>query len=376
VGHDSQTITPTSSLPTPAPLTAAAMTAATHGWTPAWIAQTPEDAQLAPGPTQRCLNRSPELSSTAAPTRGSGNLFFRSGEATTFALLFDFEGKQVQANGLWASLTAALDQCDTASAAGQRVWDGGEARSFALVSASGLVEHAWVAHEGTAIGLLWVTDAPTTVPSSVDDGVASALVAALTFPASMKDVTGSTSTSESSSSVASVGISQVDFADALGDWQSGWSTTSGNVPDPGAAPCGVDLANGGAFGDGTTLGANGQQGTSGFDHQAAARRALQTITDDLTACSSSTYDVQVEPTQDGSVTVAAGTGSDADVTWLVQEGRQIAYVVIPAGDTLPPDSVTAKVGDLLASNLRANSAIAQESTTPHSTTSKDAAPVR
>jgi len=101
---------------------------------------------------------------------------------------------------------------------------------------------------------------------------------------------------------------------------------------------------------------------------------LQAITDDLTACSSSTYDVHAVPIQGGSVTVAAGTGPDADVAWLVQDGRQIAFIVIPGGDTTPPDSVTAKVGDLLALDLRANSAVVEGSAASANT--QDATPVR
>lgn len=352
VRHDPRTITPSSSLPAPAPLTAAAMTGATEGWTPAWTKESPQNAQLAPGPTERCLNQSPELAHAAGPTRGSGNLFFAAGQASALALLFDVEGQQAEADGLWASLTGALDQCDTASPASERLWDGGEARSFAVVSAGGRTEHAWVAHEGTTVGLLWVSDAPAEVPPSADDGVAQAMMAALLDPDSYRDL-GSGSV-ESSSSEATILLSEADFAEALGDWRSGWSATSAAGPDADSAPCGTDPSSGAASGSGQSLGANGEQGTSEFRSEADARSALQSTSDALAACTSTSYDVHTVPLRGGSVTVAAATGAGNDVVWLVQDGRQIVSVLIPAGDTAPPDSVSAKVGDLLLFDLHAN----------------------
>jgi hypothetical protein len=196
--------------------------------------------------------------------------------------------------------------------------------------------------------VLWIADAPTELPGDTDGAVAGAVVAALLDPDSFPE-TGSTS----SSSSATVGISEADFADALGNWHSAWSATTGDLAL--ISPCrGIDLSSGGSFGEESSLGANGQQATSGFTNPAEAQARLQAIGDGLSRCKSAAYDVHAVPIQGGSVTVAAGTGADADVAWFVQDGRQIAYAVIPGGDTSPPDSVTAAVGLLLASELRAD----------------------
>jgi hypothetical protein len=52
-----------------------------------------------------------------------------------------------------------------------------------------------------------------------------------------------------------------------------------------------------------------------------------------------------------SATVVSGTGSDAQVVWIVQQGRTVAVIQVPAGDTAPPDSVNVGVAKLLDVSL-------------------------
>jgi hypothetical protein len=352
--HDPQTISPTS-LPAPAPLTAAALSEATAGWTSAWSSQTARQAQLVPGPTIGCLDRSTELNDGAEPSRGSGNLFFAAGETSAFATLIDFAGRPDTSDRLWSSLSAALGSCDTAMPARQLAWDGGEARSFAVVSAHGKVEHAWIAHESTTIAIAWVSGAPSDVPVTADDGVSQALVAALQVPETFRGVRGSVGSSSSSASEAVPVVSPLEIADALGDWQSGWATTRSAVPDADSSPCRTDLTGGAAFGDEQVLGANGELNLRRFDTAAEASSAMQGIGDALAACAATSYDVHTVPlAKGGSVTVAAATGEGNDVVWMVRDGRRFAQAVIPAGDTVPPDAVTAKVGEVLLAEARAD----------------------
>ena len=351
---------PSSSLPTPSPLDAVALTAATGGWTPTWAATSAEKTQLlAPGPVEHCLEGSPVLSDAVDPVRGSGNLFFAAGDVSALATLIEFDAKSAGADRLWTSLTSTFAQCGAATPAGQLLWNGAESRSYDLVSATGKTEHFWVAREGSAVGLMWVSGAPSSVPSAADDGVMRAMVAALQFPGSYHDRPSTTSGASVSSSGSSVLLSSGDFAEALGAWQSGWSATRG--ADSGKPPCGVQVSRGASSGQGSSLGANGEQEKDGFETAGAARNALRSASDAFAACSSASYDVHtVQTTDGGSVTVATGTGADADVVWMVQSGAAIAFVAIPAGDTTPPDSVSSAVGTLLYDVL-ARPQTAQES---------------
>ena len=351
VRHDTS-VAPSSSLPTPAPLDAAALTAASDGWTSAWAAAGPEKSQLlAAGPVEHCLARTPALTEAAGPVRGSGNLFFAAGKASALATLVDLGGTSAEADRLWASLTTTFAGCGAATPAEHLAWDGAEGRSYDLVSATGKPEHFWVAQEGSTIGLMWVSGAPSNVPSAADDGVILAMVAALRFPGSYHDESNTTSGASVSESGTSAFLSASDFAAALGGWQSGWSATGGKR-DVSTLPCGVNLSSA-SSGHGSSLGANGDQETYGFETEGAAQQALQSAADAFAACPSTSYDVHTVRTTDGrTVTVVAGAGPDADVVWLVQSGTGIASVAIPAGDTTPPDSVTRAVGELLLVDLR------------------------
>ena len=157
--------------------------------------------------------------------RGSGNLFFAAGKASALATLVDLGGTSAEADRLWASLTSTFARCETATPARQLLWDGAEGRSYDLVSATGRPEHFWVAREGSAIGLMWVSGAPSIVPSVADDGVIRAMVAATVPRGPTNDdactPTSGASISPSESREASAFLSASDFAAALEGWQSG-----------------------------------------------------------------------------------------------------------------------------------------------------------
>jgi hypothetical protein len=50
------------------------------------------------------------------------------------------------------------------------------------------------------------------------------------------------------------------------------------------------------------------------------------------------------------VAVAVGSGSDAQITWIVQRGPAVAYITIP-GHTIPPDLVSETVAGLMGDAL-------------------------
>jgi hypothetical protein len=351
-----QAVGPAGQVPDPAPLTAQSLSAATTGWIAGWTTQEAANADIKAGPVEHCLNKTPTAHAEGDQTRASGNQVFISGDTAAVAALVGFDDS-VEPNAIWSDVTTTFDACSGSTPTGHLSWDGAKAQSYDLVSAGGGTEHFWIVQDGSTIGFMWVTAEPTGITTAADAGVARALVSALEFPGSMKSVSDSSSDSPSSSSSSSssstASISSVDLGEAVGDWHSGWSATGGKG-DASTPPCGVQLQ-GAQYGSGSSLGSNGDQETYGFAGSADASSALADFTSRLAACSSASYTVTTVPSSYGNaVTVATGSGQGADVIWMVQSGRQIAYAAVPAGDGAPPASVSKKIGDLLVFGLKAN----------------------
>jgi hypothetical protein len=353
LGHRDTSIQPAATLPTGAPLDAAALTAATDGWTTSWLPADSQAAAVLNGPISHCLDASPALSQVAEPVRSSRDLSFTAGPVASFGVLADFADQQAQADYLWTSIRGTVSQCSNATLTGQQAWDGGEADSYALTSASGTTHHLWLAHTGATFGMLWVADAPAVVPSSADAAVGTALVAALRWPGSYHDTqtdsgTASSSSSASASSADFATVSEAAFAQALDGWSSGWRRT-GSQDAQVTMPChAVDWQSGSSSGMGSSLGANGEQDYWVFDNPADAERSRAALAQALHDCTSATYDVHTVPARGGgTVTVAAGSTPQDWVLWIAQDGPNVAYVQVPAGDTAPPGAVTAQLGGLL-----------------------------
>jgi hypothetical protein len=363
LGHHAAVV-PADQLPAPAPLDGSHLTAATKGWTPAWGPQTDAGKmKLSENFGGPCL---------ALPGHGrSGIVELADAHVdVAFAAMSDYGSHSVTEATQWYKIERRVAGCHGARLISSfSDVSGALGRTYQIDAApsDSAPEYLWMVSTGRAIGVLKIFGQSEPLPSANDRPVADALLAAVQLPASYP-------LSRSSTGQTTVGISATDFSAALGDWQSGWSATQGGR-DANSSPCGTDISSGAAFGETESLGANAEQGSYGFDSATAARAAVESIGSSLAACSSGAYDVRSLAVQGGSVTVAAGTGSAADVVWLVQNRNQFSYVVIPAGETVPPVSVTQQVGDLLASDLRANDSAIQESGTPHTTTTQNATPV-
>ncbi|MGC4109419.1 MAG: hypothetical protein QM747_03120 [Nocardioides sp.] len=350
-GRD-QSVGPAGSLPHPAPLTAQALSSATDGWVSGWTARTPEsvDSKLGSTLILRCVqNATSTTGDGLTVNRGSGNLFFTTDDTVALGSLVGYAASS-SADALYGSVTSSMDRCPQATLTSERLWKGAAARSYAISSRRG-PEQFWVAREGSAIGLVLVAGAPQQIPATSNEGVARALVAALEFPGSMKPVDNSSSSSSSSGS-GSTSIPVASFRAALGDWQSGW-TTSGDESGPPSTPCGVDLSK--ATTTGESLGANGALETASYSDAEAARAGVQSFVAALAACPGASYSSTDVPTSYGSdVTVVTGSGQLTQVVWVVRMGRLVGYVAIPAGDTAPPTAVSQAVGDLLLVDLKTN----------------------
>jgi hypothetical protein len=358
VGHHSAALEPTSSLPTPGPLDAAALTEATRGWTGAWDTSTPSESHLIDGPVLHCLDKAPaanDANDSAQPARTSGNAYFNAGDAASLLVMVDAGDKTTEADTLWTGLTTTVGQCGNATVSGQRAWDGGEAVSYALTSPSGKTEYLWIARTGSTFGMIWVAKAPAPVPARNDTALMTALVSALQWPASYQDIgslTGPSTTESSSASVAYPTVSDTAFARALGDWPSAWQRRGEKSPETGV-PCDAEASQtGSTAGMGSSLGGNGEQEYDQFNNAGDATISVAAMTQALRDCAGATYAVSTVPTSSGgTVTVAAGASPGDAVLWVVQDGPAIAYIRVPASTTPPPDSVSAQIGDLLLSNL-------------------------
>jgi hypothetical protein len=356
LGHD-HAVAPADQLPVPAPLDGPHLNAATRDWTPAWGTQT--DAGQAKfsetfgGP---CL---------AGPRHGRAGLVTLANDHVdvAFAAMSDYGSHSVVEATDWFKIERRMAGCHRAHQVSSfSDASGALGRTYRIDAAPSdtAPEYLWIVSTGREIGVLKIFGQSDPLPSANDRPVADALLAAVQLPESY--VLSRTSTGQTT-----IGISATDFGAALGDWQSGWSATGGKR-DLGSMRCEADISRDALYGQGTFLGANGDQETFGFDTPTAARKAMRSVEPALASCSSGTYDVRTVPFQGGSVTVASGSGPRADVVWLVQEGAQIAYVVIPAGGTAPPDIVNQRVGALLQADLSANatSSVSSPSLAPSS----------
>lgn len=347
--HDSF-VEPAASLPSPAPLDARSLTAATRGWTSSWDTAESRASVVLDGPVAHCLNSSPVFSEVVEPSRTSGDLSFAAGTASTFAILNDFGSQTSQADRLWTAIGEAFSTCGNATPGEHQLWDDGEAVSYSVASDSGNAEQFWIARHGSAIGLLFVADAPESMPADTDDAVATAIVAALQDPDSYTQ-TGATDSGSSTSSSSSAGafssFSEVDFEKALGSWQSGWKLRGG--ADPGDLGCGTNHWGSQSTGEaGTSVGANGAEDMNSFSSAGEAQAALAGLAASLQSCSATPYAVHTTTSTGGDqVTVAVGPMA----VWIVRSGADVGLVRIPMGGTPPPDAVSARVGQLVSDDL-------------------------
>ncbi|MGI8523187.1 MAG: hypothetical protein ACR2K3_07735 [Nocardioides sp.] len=346
------------SLPAPQVFDAAALTTATDGWTSPWSATTPNSRLARSLGSSRCLNAIDAASTNAQP-QSTGDLFLTTPEkAVAFGALADYKSKANRAATTWNALTSGIDACAGTTATAERTWDQGEARSWSLATqtASGQGPHLWLAREGNTVGILMMADTPGSVPGPVEAKVMTALVAGLQSKDSYTSSTRDPASASSSSSASAVStVSEGDFAQALGTWQSGWRRDSGPKVDTLTPPCLSDSSlNGANSGQGAGLGANGSMEIDTFASPASAATSYQQLGGQLAACNSAHWTVrQVGRTGAAPVTVATSSAQGGLVTWIVQSGSAIGYIAIGGNvSTNPPDAVSGAVGDAILKALK------------------------
>jgi hypothetical protein len=336
-------------LPPPTPLSAVAFSTATAGWVDGW--GKPTDAQGSSLDSISCLSKGPDVRALNASTRQGGALYGAGSSSIAYVLGLEYPADKVDAAA--AAIAAAAANCEPTVTSTSNYVGGSQVTYYQIPGTNGLGDiELWTAQLGTRLGLGVIggtSDTPSPeVVNRMDDLVIGALQVDSTFTTAPD---GPTSTGSASASPSSFGsVKESDFAAALGDWPNGWQQR-GTKSAGDSLPCAGDWTVGSTFGNGSSLGTNGEQEADGFDSPENARSSVQALAGDLHACAASPATITtVALTGAAPVTVAVGTGSDARVTWIVQRGASVAYISIP-GDTAPPALVSEAVAGLMGDAL-------------------------
>jgi hypothetical protein len=330
-------------VPDPTPLTSQTLSTATAGWISGW--GDPRSASSSRGLSfagLECLNtlNGPSF----AQPRHSGVTVVSAGSSErAYVLAMQFAADKASLAD--DALTRAAQRCDSAKADSTTYADGSVVTYYDLSGNPGWNgAGVWTVRSGNILALTLISDASHEPSSATVQRVDDLLLGAL------RPDTAASASGAPAPPPHSGFLDQSSFASALSGWSSGWSPNTANGAT-GELPCGVSAADE-TFGQGTSLGANGDQERLGFDNAAQATAGLSQIAADFQACRSATFDVHAVPLDGGgTVTVAATTGEQNQVAWLVQRGRVIFSVTVPAGQTPPPDTVSKTVGALMVEAL-------------------------
>lgn len=345
VGRPTAAPGPSGQLPAPHLLDRDAWAAATDGWIDEW--------QVAPDPGSPSWVNDLQGPACVFMLGDPGTLPDRRGMFTLVSDRHVFaEGVMSEyddptpAQSNWRQLKDAMGSCGDATLVREMTWDGASAQSYALKSKDGR-QHLWIAHEGPALGIVWVAGNGSPLPAETDSRIMAAIAAGLQDPDSFteQDDTGS---SASGSAGSGATVTENDFAQALGSWDSDWERRGGKSAD-GSMPClSVDSNSAYSGGSGGSLGTNGYFSASSFSYEAAAATALEGTMSQLESCTSVAWTVDTVGSQQ-QVLVAS---SDTGVAWIVRMGSSIGVIAIRGGHADPPVQVSAAVGAVIDRALR------------------------
>jgi hypothetical protein len=348
LGRD-HAVEPADRVPTPAPLTAEALTSATEGWTPAWEANTPAAQQRMQQnvATDGCF---PSFSGGQADGYTVfGNSHDDLGITTTSEFTGDPSGEPVVLQRMVSQMEGCAQEVSSFDDASTGV--AGYTFQIGATGSESAPEYVWIVSTGQGIGVLKILGQSDPLPSSNDTDVSNALLGAVEFRVQHSDprTTAGRATPEQ--------LTRFDPArlrDALGGWQSGWH--DGQPPNTVLhLPCGTAAWN--DAGVDTNIGADGRYWVHQFSSPTAAEAGFQRIQSALGRCPGYTTGTVTSP---GGPSVFVARGQDDQ--WLVQHEDWVVLTFLPRAATPPPDSVSAAIGsamvavvdDALASYRRTN----------------------
>jgi hypothetical protein len=252
-----------------------------------------------------------------------------------------------------AAATASVGDCKPTDVSATTYVDGSQVTFYQLppVSDGGDFE-VWAAQYQDRLALAVMGGTTSAPPADVVARVSDLLLGGLRVDSTFTSVSDGTVTSSGSASTSPVTsvyatVSERDFAQALGTWPNGWQER-GTKESGEPLPCAGDWASSSSGAYGASLGSNGEQDVYAFGTSADATAAAAALAADLQACPSSPATVSQVPGTGTAppVTVVAGSGDSARVTWITQHGAKVSYITVP-GSTSPPDNVSLTVAGLM-----------------------------
>jgi hypothetical protein len=332
---DHDTIGP-ADLPSPAPLDATHLTAATSGWTPAWTGKTRRARQLIEqtfgGPCTWRVKGDPSAMTYLGDQQD---------DAALISMSRGTSGSGAARNA-WQLLARDMGACPEATL--MTSTDAGRAhvRLYRVTQGEQLPpSYTWVVSTGEGVGLLTIMRVATPPPTTTQRAVGRALLAAVQDPASY--------VVDLSPSEPSPFVNETDFARATAGWENGWSPNGSGRAGPAACLESLPSTTGTSMRIG--LGGNGRQEFATLGSATEARHVVTSTARALRACDTVHYSV-VRSLHDAHSMVVV-IASSSQVVWMAQRDASIGIVRVPAAGATPPDRVTTRVEGLLLAALAA-----------------------
>jgi hypothetical protein len=353
-GSDRLSPTGEPTVPTPAPLDAAAINAATEGWISGWHVAGKDDRSALESLDQdpACMSNDSETS-TPDPKRVGSALMVSDTEQVAYAVFADYASNDAGAAAAAGEIVGAMSGC-TDAAVTITYGDRGSVSYYALPTGDDTAQQAWVGRLDNRLGLILVRGAPGNPPDDDVTALAWALVAALQVDESyeLADSMISSISEGSASASAAAGstpipvhrtIGEKELADALRGWSS-WSAMGDTTAM--SLPC-VDSRwdSGSISASGMSVGNTGEQSFAYFESARDAAMAVPALLSRLASCASA--DWSIDSTTVPGLVVAS---YDGGTVWVAYQDTTLTlFKLAGAGD--PPAAVAKAVGKLVLDTL-------------------------
>jgi len=336
-------------LPSPAPLDAGVLNAATVGYASDWHVAGPDDEKVVSVADFGIDCGGSSRDGHGDPERVGGNMFVAgNGGYVAYAVFADFGADTAAATASVAELTNELESCAPGGGTTTLYGDQGAVTLFAMSMPGPVSRQVWVARLDNRLAMVMVNGARSLPGDSLDEPIIAALQAdaSYTMGDALKTDSGTATAvpapSETSAPPdAHAGIAGSDLAAALDGWST-WAET-GDIASP-SLPC-LTSPSTSSSGSGQSVGTTGELSVYDFDSEQAALQGMQQLVAKLAACSNGPWDL------DSTTVTDAVIGSHPEGTvWVVRNGSRLAAFTL-GGASNPPAGVRSAVADLVRETL-------------------------
>jgi hypothetical protein len=339
-----QRVAPATVPTAPAVLDGPHLSAATHGWTGEWTANTPfARNQLEKTLPFGCMPGIPGPGTDASTSLSSSD-----GEVAVASM--KHVGANVQrVRYAWEMVRRQVRHCAGATRVATVSSSAGPGVVFRVARTSrwSYPGYLWVVRTRDGIGALKVYNGVAPLPVANQLPVAQALQNALLDPDTFAP--GGLPTGYGSMPVRLSSARAV--ARALTGWTSSGDLGAGSTPGAGAPPCSSsthwDWAGDSSLGMSLQYGHATQEFLT-FHSRAEATRSLGRLAAEVGDCGYRSRSV-VAP--HGTVLVLTSSAPGSQVLWMVSKRRGVTWLSMPDGEGAPPRAVDRRVGTLLAESI-------------------------